>query len=75
MADYSRYRTETLKKMRDAAWEKYCAELERSSDGWGAGFRHWKLREHKGFIRARDRYYAIDAEIKRREGLTTRNAN
>lgn len=69
MADYTRYKTETLKKMRDAAWEKYCAELEKPGDGWGAGFRHWKLRDYKGFEKSRDRYYAICAELKRREEL------
>lgn len=68
MVDYSRYKTETLKKMREAAWEKYCAEVEKPGDGWGAGFRHWKLRNYRGFMQARDRYYAIVAEINRREG-------
>lgn len=37
MVDYSRYKTETLKKMREAAWEKYCAEVEKPGDGWGPG--------------------------------------
>lgn len=28
MADYSRYKTSTLEKMRDVAWEKYRSEME-----------------------------------------------
>lgn len=67
MADYSRYKTETLKKMRDAAWEKYYAETTKPGDGWGAGFRHWKLRENKAYERAKERYEAICAELKQRE--------
>ena len=47
MADYSRYRTETLKKMREAAWEKYYAEAEKPAGNWGDGMRLSKLPEHK----------------------------
>lgn len=67
MADYSRYKTETLKKMRDAAWAKYYSETTKPGDGWGAGFRHWKLREHKGYEQAKARYDAICEELNRRE--------
>lgn len=35
MADYSRYKTETLKRMKIAAKEKYEAETMRSGEGWG----------------------------------------
>lgn len=67
MADYTRYRTETLERMREAAFERYRAELMKPDDGWGSGFRHWKLREYKGLERAQARYDAICAELKRRK--------
>ena len=67
MANYTRYRTETLKRMRDAAFEKYYAETMKPGDGWGSGCRHWKLREHKEYDKAKARYNAICAELKRRE--------
>lgn len=67
MADYTRYKTETLKRMREAAFEKYRAEIMKPGDGWGSGFRHWKLRDYKGFEKAKARYDAICAELKRRE--------
>lgn len=35
MADYSRYKTETLVKMRDRAYEKYCAETTKPQGNWG----------------------------------------
>lgn len=34
MADYSRYKTETLVKMRDRAYEKYCAETTKPHGNW-----------------------------------------
>ncbi len=66
MAGYGRYKTETLRKMREAAWEKYYAETMKSGDGWGAGFRHWKLQNHKGYEKAKARYDEICAELNRR---------
>ena len=66
MADYSRYKTETLEKMLDSAWEKYKTENEKSCDGWGAGMRKAHLRDYKGFERARNRYYEILAELRKR---------
>lgn len=36
MADYSRYKTTTLERMRDTAWEKYRAETEKPGEGCGA---------------------------------------
>lgn len=67
MADYSRYKTNTLKRMREAAFEKYYAETMKPGDGWGSGFRHWKLQEDRAYEKARVRYEEICAELKRRE--------
>lgn len=66
MADYKRYRTETLKKMRSAAWEKYRTETEKSAGGWGDGMRLSKLPQLRAWERARERYEAIEEELKRR---------
>lgn len=67
MADYSRYKTETLEKMRSAAWEKYYAETTKPCGNWGDGMRLSKLPEHKAWERAKERYEAICAELKRRK--------
>lgn len=66
MADYSRYKTETLKKMKVAAWEKYQALTLAPSGNWGDGMRLSKLPSQKSWERARERYYAIQAELERR---------
>lgn len=66
MADYSRYKTETLKKMEVAAWEKYWALTLAPSGNWGDGMRLSKLPSQKSWERARERYYAIQAELERR---------
>lgn len=66
MADYSRYKTETLLKMKDTAWEKYVAETEKTSGGWGDGMRLSKLPKLSSWERARSRYYGIVAELKNR---------
>ena len=65
MADYSRYKTETLKKMEVAAWEKYQALTLAPSGNWGDGMRLSKPSQ-KSWERARERYYAIQAELERR---------
>ncbi len=67
MADYTRYRTETLEKMRDAAWEKYLAETGKPGAGWGSGSRRRGPQGVRGFDRAKTRYDAICAELRRRE--------
>lgn len=67
MADYTRYKTETLKKMQSAAWEKYAAETAKPCGDWGDGMRLSKLPQGKAYERARDRYYAITAELNRRK--------
>ena len=43
MPDYSRYKTETLEKMKDKAWEKYHEETLKSQGNWGDGMRLAKL--------------------------------
>lgn len=67
MADYSRYRTETLQKMKSAAWEKYCKLTCEPIGNWGDGMRLSKLPEGKAWERARERYYGICAELERRK--------
>ena len=67
MADYSRYKTETLVKMRDRAYEKYCAETTKPQGNWGDGMRLAKLPTLSAWEKARERYFAIDAELKRRK--------
>lgn len=66
MADYSRHKTETLKKMESAVWEKYQALTLTPSGNWGDGMRLAKLPSQKSWERARERYYAIRAELERR---------
>lgn len=66
MADYTRYRTETLKRMRSAAQEKYYNETMKPSGNWGEGMRLSKLPELKAWERAKARYEAICAELERR---------
>lgn len=66
MADYSRYKTETLKRMKIAAKEKYEAETMRSGEVWGAGMRKAKLCDYKSWERARERYLAICNELEKR---------
>lgn len=66
MADYSRYKTETLKKMRDRAYEKYCVETSKSIGNWGDGMRLSKLPTASAWEKAGERYYAICEELKRR---------
>lgn len=67
MADYSRYKTETLKKMRDVALEKYYSETVKPSGNWGDGMRLSKLPQLKTWERAKARYDAICAELNRRK--------
>ena len=67
MADYSRYKTETLEKMRLAAWEKYYKEAIKPCGNWGDGMRLAKLPEHKAWEKAKQRYEAICAELEKRK--------
>lgn len=67
MADYSRYKTATLEKMREVAWRKYKAEAEKPGEGWGAGMRKARLCDYKTWERAKERYEAICSELKKRE--------
>ena len=68
MVDYSRYKTATLEKMKEAAWQKYKTETETPGEGWGAGMRKARLRDNKAWERVRERYEAICEELKRRRG-------
>lgn len=67
MADYKRYKTTTLKKMKEAAYEKHAAETMKPGEGWGAGYRKAHLCDYKAWERARERYYEICAELERRK--------
>lgn len=67
MADYSRYKTKTLEKMRSAAWDKYYSETTKPCGNWGDGMRLSKLPEHKAWEKAKQRYDAICAELERRK--------
>ena len=67
MADYSRYRTETLEKMRSAAREKYYNETMKSGGNWGDGMRLSKLPKHTAWEKAKQQYEAICAELERRK--------
>ena len=66
MADYSRYKLETLKKMRERAQEKYAKEVMKPIGNWGDGMRLSKLPSLVSFERAKERLDAIEKEIKRR---------
>lgn len=66
MADYSRYKTETLKKMRERAYEKYCAKNSKPVGNWGDGMRLAKLPSVSAWEKARERYYGICKELERR---------
>lgn len=70
MADYSRYKTETLEKMRDKAFNKYY-ELTTDSGfsnlGWGAGMRLSKLPQDKEWEKAKERLDVIDKELEKRK--------
>lgn len=70
MPDYSRYKTETLEKMKDKALEKYHEETIKPQGNWGDGMRLAKLPTLSAWEKARTRYYDICAELeKRRNGL------
>jgi len=68
MADYSRYKTETLRKMQNQAAVQLDIETRRTTraDQWGAGMRYAKLPSEKRWERAKDRYDEITKELNRR---------
>ena len=70
MADYSRYKIETLERMREKAYNRYYDLTTRQStaDNWGNGMRLAKLPQEKAWERAKERYEMIEAELKRRNG-------
>ena len=69
MVDYSRYKTGTLERMREKAYNQYYDLTTRQSaaDNWGNGMRLAKLPHEKAWERAKERYEAIEAELKRRK--------
>lgn len=72
MADYTRYKTDTLKKMREKAYDNYIKEASKpAGNDWGAGMRRAKLPTFTAWEKAKARLDAIDAELKRRrmEGI------
>lgn len=66
MADYSRYKTETLKSMASKAFDKYYSETTRSIGNWGDGMRLSKLPSITKYEIAKERYEAICKELKKR---------
>ena len=64
--DYSRYKTETLKKMQATAWEKYKRETMKPAGRWGDGMRLSKLPPGRAWEKARERYEAISEELRQR---------
>lgn len=69
MADYSRYKTATLERMRAAAWEKYYAETMKPCGNWGDGMRLSKLLQNKKWEKAKERYEAICRELEKRNNF------
>ena len=67
MADYSRYKVETLQKMRERAQEKYEQEVMKPVGNWGDGMRLAKLPSITGYERAKERLDAINKAIQKRE--------
>lgn len=67
MVDYTKYKTETLIKMRDRAWEKYYSLTIKPTGNWGDGMRLSKLPQNKEWERAKERYDSIEKELKKRE--------
>ena len=68
MGSYARYKTETLERMREKAWERYRAETVKSCGNWGDGMRLSRLPSAAGWERAKGRLEAIDRELSRRKG-------
>lgn len=54
-------------EVRERAYEKYCAETTKPQGNWGDGMRLAKLPTLSAWEKARERYFAIDAELKRRK--------
>ena len=61
MADYTQYKTETLKKMCETAYAEYYRAAVRPCGNWSKG-----CPEAKALERATKRYEAICAELERR---------
>ena len=66
MANYSRYKTITLEKMKEVAWEKYRTDTEKPVGNWGDGMRLSKLPQIRAWEKAKERYDDIGAELVKR---------
>ena len=66
MADYSRYKTETLEKMRGQAYSKYYQEAIKPVGNWGDGMRKSRLTGNRAYEKAVERLEAIDTELAKR---------
>lgn len=66
MVDYTRYKTETLIKMRHRAWEKYYNLTIKTSGHWGDGMRISKLPPNKEWEIAKEKYDSIEKELEKR---------
>ena len=62
MADYSRYKTATLERMRAAAWEKYYAETMKPCGNLGDGMRLSKLPQNRKWEKAKEELRRYDIE-------------
>ena len=67
MADYSRFKTPTLLKMRESAYQRYVKETVKPVGNWGDGMRLAKLPSVSAWDKARTRLSEIDAELARRK--------
>ena len=68
MADYARYKTETLQKMHDRAYGRYIELSGTPCGNWGDGMRRVKLPSVTAWEQVRNRCKAIADEIERRTG-------
>lgn len=67
---YDRYRTETLERMKEKAWDKYYSETMKDRGRWGDGFRNISKLPALSLSRwekARQRYYDICNELEKRK--------
>ncbi len=69
MADYSKYKTKTLEKMREKAFDKYYELTIKQRGNWGDGMRLSKLPQDKAWERAKERLDAIDKELELRNEI------
>lgn len=68
MADYAKYKTETLQKMHDRAFDRYIELCKKPCGNWGDGMRKSRLPSATAWEQSRNRCKAIADEIERRTG-------